>query len=441
MGKVLADVNTLQGTTLPTDIQNVIGQYTTNNDMAMVDGLEGQLSNAQNAAGSIVSFVQSCANNTVNTMVYQDNPLLSNSDLSSSLTEVIRQMIANSQSVQVCTVGSTVTAGGSNLGDGQVVVSVKRADGLVQENAFAENITLRCIADSETNAALAGKEQFKVTGTVSYSPFDWRYVAGGSGGQTTVSAVPGSVDNSSGNLTTNGDFESFTSNTPDNWSILVGSAGTTIKQSTAQHYTGLSSLNIVGNGSELTSVAQVFGDATNGTRGTLASETQYAVNLWVKVDSTPAAGVLEVSLVDGSNTIVNDQQGTANSFTKSLTTVSTTWVAVNGVFRTPYILPSTLKLRVRLSTAMTTGRNLYVDRVAMTRMTQVYTGGPSVAVFSGASNFFVPDNFTAAITNNRGGASNGKTFQCLFNRFFNMSQLGLLLPSSNSPTISDSLIA
>lgn len=436
MGGLLADLNTFQSSTLPTDVQAILTQYPANNDEIMVDGIETQLMSAQQSSGGIMASIQSYGYNTVNTMVYQDNPLLSNTNLATSLAEVIRQMIGDSQTIQACTIGSTVTAAAGNQGNGVCVVSTRRSDGLVQENAFQEHITVKCSSDSTISSSLAGRETFAVTGTVPYTSFDWRF-PGGSGGSGSLSAIDATSDNSNGNKLTNSDFEAFTSNVPDDWSILVGSAGTTIKKSTSQFYTGAASLNFVGNGSELTSIAQTFG---TGTPATLNSQTQYACSLWMKVDSVPAAGVLEVSLVDGSNTITTDVSGNQNKFSFTLIGATTSWANVSGSFRTPYILPSTLKIRVRLSTALSNTINLYIDHLALGTMTQVYTGGPSVSVFSGSSDFYVPDSFTAAITNNRGGASNNKTFQTLYDRMFGMRQLGLLLPSSGSPSISDSLI-
>lgn len=440
MGQTVADINTLQGTTLPADVQGIEAEYGLNNDEAMIDGIEGQLAAAQNSVGSFTGSLQSYATNTVNTMVYQDNPLLSNQNINTSLQEVIRQMKAASQTVKACTIGATVTAG-TNVGNGVCVASVYRSDGLIQQNAFEENISVRCSADSTSNSSLAGREVFAVQGTVPYQPFDWRFVDGGSGGNTQVQAIDGTLDNN-GNLLTNSDFETWTvPNVPNQWAILVGTAGTTVKESTSEHFTGSASLNFVGNGSQLTSIAQTFSDRTNGTAGALLSQTQYACNLWLKVDSVPSAGRLEVSLVDGSNTIIVDEEGNSNSFAVALSGATTSWVAHSGTFRTPYVLPDTIKLRVRLNIALDNAVNLFVDTLALGLTTQVYAGGPSVAVFSGSDNFYKPDNFTAAITNDRGGASNGKTFQTLYNRMFGMSQLGLLLPYSGSPTISDSLIA
>jgi hypothetical protein len=99
-------------------------------------------------------------------------------------------------------------------------------------------------------------------------------------------------------------------------------------------------------------------------------------------------------------------------------------------------MPSVVRLKIALSTALTASSNLYIDHVAFTAPISFYRGGPNIAVFSGNINFISGDNYTLIPTNDYGGK-----FQILFDRFFNMKQLGLLLPSSNSPTILDSLIS
>src|SRR5690606_15589688 len=97
-------------------------------------------------------------------------------------------------------------------------------------------------------------------------------------------------------------------------------------------------------------------------------------------------------------------------------------------------LPSSYKLRVRLSTALDNGVSVFVDDLALAEATRFYTGGPYVAAFAASVNPALEDHWTVAITSTLGG------FQKLFERFFGMRQLGLTLPFSSTPTISDSLV-
>jgi hypothetical protein len=173
----------------------------------------------------------------------------------------------------------------------------------------------------------------------------------------------------------------------------------------------------------------------------LEPNTVYAVNGYIKMDSTPAAGVLAIDLINGSNAVVNDDAGTANTITKDLTSVSTSYVAVNGFFRTPKALPATLKIRVRLSTALTSGRNVYIDHLAMAKATQAYTGadtssgGPYIAIFRGSTEVIKNDKWTVTAVNNYGGL-----LQTGFWRLFNMPSLGFQLNSAASGSIADTLV-
>jgi hypothetical protein len=75
---------------------------------------------------------------------------------------------------------------------------------------------------------------------------------------------------------------------------------------------------------------------------------------------------------------------------------------------------------------------VYFDRVSMCQPSRMYIGGPFLSVFSGNIPLIQGDSFVATINN----AYNG-LFQFWFNRVFSMSQLGLILPSSVTPTIAD----
>lgn len=176
---------------------------------------------------------------------------------------------------------------------------------------------------------------------------------------------------------------------------------------------------------------------------TLSALSQYAFNLWMLADVVPAAGVISVDLVDGiGGTVINDEQGTANSFTITCSGLSTSFAARNGVFRTPRVMPAKVYLRIRISTAVSSGTSIFFDHASLVEMSEIYKGGPSAAIFSGKTPFSAGDTqvnadyFTITTTNDRAGL-----FQEWFNRNFDMVSMGFVLPSASSGTISDSLIA
>ena len=175
--------------------------------------------------------------------------------------------------------------------------------------------------------------------------------------------------------------------------------------------------------------------------------TQYAVNVWMMADVVPAAGVVTIDLVDGiGGSVINDQQGAANSFTVTCSALTTSFVAKNGVFRTPKALPAVVYLRIRISTAVSAGSSIFFDQAAMAKMDALYDGGPEAKIFSGKTSFrkgsasgqILPDYFILTVTNDRAGE-----FQEWFDRNLLMREKGLLLPSNaaGAETQADTLIA
>ena len=67
---------------------------------------------------------------------------LKSQELPESLNELIRQMRVNGDSLMESKVGFSVAPDAGNTGDGVVVVDVKRSDGLVNEYAYEEDITV-----------------------------------------------------------------------------------------------------------------------------------------------------------------------------------------------------------------------------------------------------------------------------------------------------------
>jgi hypothetical protein len=399
---------------------------------------------------------QTAAQAIVLGMVSAQSPVDGQS-LPTALAYVRQAMVDQSKTVQECTItgAGEITPGAGNVGDGVLVVTVTRADGLVQQNVVQELTQFTITADSYTGGRTAGRETWQWAGQPNVSTygtgvgvgvwdFDW---PAGSGATVTGAAVSAAQDGSTtGNLLTNGDAELWTGTSPavlDYWHLSTGTWGTSVQQS-ATGYTGSYSVQFVA-GATLNALTQQFGssvsdgtDATAGTPVTPAPLTSYGVNLWLRtVSGTAAAGVLTVELVDGSGTVVNDDSGTPNAFTVNLTTLTTAWAAFPGTVRTPTVLPATMRLRVRVSTALT-GADVLMDDVCFARYAPLYLGGPSAVLFSGAAPFETGDSWAPVFTNDRGGATYGATWQTLVLRLFQTP--GLLLPYSGSPNVADALI-
>lgn len=406
----------------------------------------GQLYSTQSAwqttVGNSNAYFQGLANDTVIQMANNDTPL-SAVTLQKALELLNKQMIATSDSVKGNTVSVAVnTTGASNTGTPTVIASTTGANGIGLQYPFAETIVLRTITDA-ANGGTAGNEVLTAAtaAITDAGPLDWRWPTGSGQSTPAVRMCNNAVDATGVNLLTNSDFETWSGSplSANNWTKLVGTYATSIVKVTSPVHRGSACMSFVGDSSELTSVAQTFG-SSSGTAATLLPSTVYAVSFWLYVASAaPAAGILSVDLVDSTPTIINDANGTANQKTYALTGITAdTWTNVTAFFRTPAVLPSQISLRIRVSTAITTGTTVLIDDVAMCAATQMYTGGPYVAAFRGVTDTVATDFWNIVVANNYAGQ-----FMTWMERLFAMrGTIGITLPYKldASETVADTLV-
>lgn len=428
---------------IPALFDEIFNQYLTS--LENVGGaVQVQADQATRIASGVMGFITQTAGATVQGMVLADQGSQSTS-VQQSLQETIRQMKVGGYYVTPNAIGVSQAALPNFTGNGVLVMTTKRGDGLVQENSIPEVLRVTCTADSYTGGATQGREQFGVAGQpASAGTWDYDYPTG-SGAAQSATAVSSSEDaNTSGNLLTNGDFEGWTGSGPtstlDYWTLGTGAWGTDIQQNTTDPNLGTYALEFVAGTATATTLYQEFGDTTTGTAATMTAYRSYAVNLWLrKLSGTISAGVLRVALVDDSGTVLNDGQGVANSFDVTLSGLTTSYVAYNGTFRLDADPPAVVRLQLRLTTNLA-GGNVLADDICLAPVTNFYQGGPGFAVFSGATPFVTGDAWNVTVTNDYGGASYLGTFQTGFDRIFNMKALNLLLPSTGSNLIANTLI-
>jgi hypothetical protein len=392
---------------------------------------------------------------------------LSAMPLSTAVQTLILQMLNASASVQSGTVSAgSQTAIGTPVGNPVLNLSMLNPRGQTWALALPETITFTCIADSLTGGRALGNEVFSAFGQASVPALSFNW-PGGSACNTNFNAVLGAYDNSNGNMLVNGLFTAYSSaNYPQNWKVAIGAPGTDLLNGGATSYlTTGSSIEFVGNtgGTNLqTCILQPFGEVIEtgaglgGTPATLQPNTLYGGCLFYKLSSaSPAAGALEVALVDGSAgigaVVHNDQGGSTNVTTQVLTGVGdTNWHALLFVIVTPENMPITnpvCQLRIRTSTQVTTGTNVFVSNVTLTPMVSLYPGGPSASMHSGSTRTLagiIPDQWTSLIANNYGTSGDG-LFQFCFEQAmqasgYSLQQNGLMLPNSGSPTFLDTVI-
>lgn len=413
-------------TDLPTEWQDFVEQYdgaAANLRGALGDAV-GRLNSAINASSTIPLWIAEALGNTIIETVNDDNPLTA-MKLENGLADLIKAMRTGvTQTIDANAVTITATAWAGNTGNGYIVVSSKDGSGKTLEYMYDETLDL-----SFTSTSSPGAESATVLGESKAANMlapSWPL---GSGANKTLS----SVNSADTGLVLNGTFDNFAvPNTPDSWTIVVGVPGTGILQELSVVYKGANALRFFSDGATLYRIEQVLDTAQ------LKSKTPYAINFFARMSAAPATGGLEVDLYDGAITVLSDEAGASNTFTVNLPTLGTSYVACSGVFRLRDPMPATVVLRIRVTTAIENAKSLYIDHMALQEMTQLYPGGPYIAIFSGAVNWSLDDVFSLVVTNDYGGA-----LQTAFWRMFDMPAKGLIVPSNatGSETISDTVIA
>lgn len=415
----------------PKEVADILTTYdgASNNIRSAVKNLLSQLTSLQSGHNAMLTALRTAAQTDLIESFHADDPLPVK-DVETALKRLIKQMkTATTRYVASNTISASTTST-SNTGTGAIVASVKDSDGTPLENILAEDLEI-----TVTSTATAGSETLRLRGEAAQTDklhFSWPE---GSAADTSITAIDAS---GTANKLTNGDFEDFTvANTPDGWTIAVGAAGTDILSEASTVYKGSKALEFDGDASTLSQIYQAI------TSAQVASRTPYCVNFWAKVDVAPAAGALVIDLHDGSN-VITDEAGNNITTTIDLTTLGTTYVAKQLIFSLPEPLPSTMRLRIRLSTALSSGSSLFIDHMALAAMTKIgNTPGhtPYVAAFSGATNWALDDGtgtkvLKIAVANNRAGA-----WQEAFDKLFGTSDYGIVLPTSGSTELLESMIA
>ncbi len=409
------------------------------------------------------SVLQTLTQDIIITRVNNDVPQQSPTDFTQAMVEFIRQMQAQSENVAIATVTASLSTGAGNTGNATPYASLYDANGLLLEFSFAEAMILKCTQDQFTGAT-AGSETVSLTSPASVDALSYRWPQG-SGLNTSLTVVdPEQGYGAGGNLigggsATVGAFKAFTGAVPTGWVVDVDA--TNIADGTSNAYAGAAHcLKLIGNtgGTNLnTALYQNFanGDITGGSNQTLTPNTVYQFYCKIKADLVPAAGAVQFSLTDGSGNVINSNAGVANTITSTVSGFGgTTYQTVTGTFQTPTVMPTNCRLRVKASTKITTGSNVFIDFAALTQPASssgyggLYAGGPFVSIFRGSVdlvNFVSPtigDYWTLTIANNFSSSSpTPLSFNVLINELCGMAGLGLILPSSGSGTQANTLIS
>ena len=397
---------------LESAIENIAAGYNATAFEFVIEGLWTDMESHRQAQKAFMSRLALYAKNTVVEMLHADSALPAKT-IAVALAELIRQMKASSDSVNASTAAVTAATDSGNTGDAVSGASVKNVYGVNSEYVLPETIVLTATSDEGLGATL-GSEPWTAKGEAAESDTLGILWPVGSGASKALTALDAS---GASNLLTNGDFNSFTiANVPDSWTIQVGAAGTDIFDATTGAYQGSHGLKFTGTGgAPLSQIWQAV---------SLEPNTVYALCYRIKDSGAGLlAGVVNFDLYNGTAVIADDAT-TANSTTKAFSATTGSYVGNVAFFITPKVLPAVTRFRINVSAALTSGESMFIDHVCLAEATELYTGGPYGAIFSGGTATVKNDRFTFAVTNAQG------VYQEWFERWFGMRALGLQLPSN-----------
>lgn len=437
VGGFLSDINSFQRSLVNVKSPAFVSRFTGNGKTSLVldyiPSIDGQI---ESVSQLIPDLLLQVASGVVIDSVRTHDPLIP-ADLSQCVAELVRQMKLDNRTVR----GMSNTVSVSDPSNrNTVLVAMRNRDGGENQFTLAETVRLEVVSDSYTGGASPGNEQFTViTRAASSNIYNHDY-PGGSGSGISLQRVNTTAAIGEGNLLENGMFQtplSTDAGIPDTWESEggYGSAGVHWKVDPA-------GARITGNpASDVRLRQEIIGGVT--------ARNVYAFHFRASAPVALTTGTLAVDLVDASGNILVDDTNNYLAASINLNTLTAAPAVVSGNFVIGSKTPAPVFLRIRCTTAENTV--VLLDRVVLAEMSELYAGGPFVAVLGTASQPVSSGEridivFTRALSAVVSGSPSSipyssNTFQVLLDRLFGTGSGGFTLPYSNTPNISDTLIA
>jgi len=385
---------------------------------------------------SLYQQIQTSVNSFVIDAIRQEEGIYDGT-LITALRAFYDAMVAQSKTYeQVGTSTATTTAATGNKGNGAIIVDQLRpaAVGITftppRQELFPETILGRCTVPG--NANNFGQAVFQITGQTRYPSTNSEW-PGGSGASTSITTTSAAVTSTVGttgiSMLTNGDFESWSTNTPQGWTITVGTAGTQVLQGTTPGR-GSYALEIVGDGTTLTTLRQQIA-SSNGSPSQIQPGQHYAIACLARSNIT-GTGAVRIALRDAAGTVISP------FIPINAATIGTSYVTRTASFSLDKsAIPTTLYLDIYSQTALAVGTTIMIDELVLVPMSDMYPGGPRCVIYPGTSDWAVDDYFTTAVVSD---ASVDGKFMKGFQRWLQTEAQGIFLPVSSTPTESDALV-
>lgn len=442
------EVRSFQTTTMDTNFADVMGQFT-DATRDLCDQLTSRIEFRKREAGGVIHDLMRDGQKTLVEMMDDDQGLESLT-ATKAIDELIRQLKAASQTIDrpgsgyvTLPANNKATAGSANTGNGIMLLSDMAPLGYLSTSEVfdypsirTERILARCVSDATNKSIQEGSEVFSVSGERSVDRQDYEWPKG-SGTKGTIAAASAKVDGGRSpgkNICSNSDFEDFTSNAPDRWSIVAGSAGTHIDDSTSA-FSGTNCLEFTGDGSTNPNIRQTL-NTTTGTQGRINPDRPYSITAAVKYATAVPSASLIISVKNSAGTILHDSiVGRAMQLTVTSASMGTSYAIFSAVVFSPVNVPKGVYVDIQFSGNVANTSQVFVDSLVIAEMPRLKRGGLAFQIIPGSTNYALRDEFTASVTNNCAAGDGEIALE--FDRFFDTEKSGLVLPSATSPTLAD----
>jgi len=433
IGSVVAQVNLVDDeiqdwTDRETAIQSVFdagGQQVAESSLiGTVTAIQGSI------AGVRSQLAQICDARLQDFTTVIDELSISSNSVSSVLSALIYQMIADSQTINASTVTlGSIVPGGSNVGNGTILIDATldgisspnssvqphpKYAGLLSQFSVNDTLTVQCATDSYSESLTSGLESFSWNGTVGLnSKWDQGIERAGQGPSITTLQA--------GSILSNMDFESFSVvDTPDSWNITAGVVTTNVAQSTSagNFYRGVSAVKLIGTGVAAITINQPISSRSVKPLG------RYACSVRYKASGTEGSGGKTFSV---QLTGTGYSAGATEKVSIAGGSLATSWTLASFFVNIPANPPSDLAMTISLSGTPTV--TVYVDDMGFDQVT--YFNGICCVAVAGSTPFVKGDSFVFTVANDQVG---------VFQEFFRRNYL-VQLPSvtDSSETIPDGL--
>lgn len=438
--------------TLVTHIEETLGKYTATS----IDRTEylGAMAGDREAIADTGRAVQEAVRDAMRSTIIEqvDDELTPGLEPSKTIENALRRLTIDmatnttaTQAIGTTAISFSTVTNASTTFDGTIILAdnakynyggAKGASFASNDTPLAETLTARCIKDARDGSLVLGNERFEVSGDNAVDRLD-RTWPQGSGCRVLMNATCADMDSRSlpgQNMLTNSGFERRNSTPfPLDWTVLTGTAGTNLTSSSTA-FRGSYALKFEGNGSAQRGVYQLMG---TGPRARIKTNTCYVASCRLIAETANVtAGTFRLALTDTSDTVLASCS-VAQTFSSTNVTTSA-WTHLKGYFTTPLNLPTEVRFVIETDSggsALAAGAKLIIDEVILAEVVTLYPGGPGAVIVPGTANYELDDSMRVSI------AKTQAEWHLELDRYLDLAGMGMRLPTSNTPTISATLIA